>query len=87
MNTTIHKFNLETVDTQIIRCHEIVRWLLLDDQYGGIFAWAEVNIDTPAKHRTVLCRGTRHHLTGNEGTHVGSIVRNHFVWHFFEEAS
>ncbi|CAB4161894.1 hypothetical protein UFOVP783_5 [uncultured Caudovirales phage] len=82
---TIHKFKLEAVDRWCIRVPRGATLLRLGlDPNQDICLWLKVP-DTNASliERTVFCVGTGKEIPDGPLTHIGSVCRGPFVWHFF----
>jgi hypothetical protein len=57
---TVHKFELETVDLQVIETHKKAKLLYVATQRGKPCLWAQVDTDQPMARRMVATHGTGH---------------------------
>lgn len=89
--STIWRFDLDTIDDTIdveMRA-TLVRWLHAEPHgVTGVTLWAEVDPTGISSNGyrvyPVHVRGTGHPLTGDEGTHIGTVVTiSGLVWHLF----
>lgn len=80
--TKIYKYKLEIKDTQNLHLPHDFKILSLQMQDGVPCIWCEVNPELPLKEVTLYCLGT-----GREvdfiGKHIGTVLDEPFVWHFY----
>lgn len=82
---TIWKFNFDISDTIVIDgMPQEFEILAIQMQQGCPALWVKVDEDTPIGNYTMVCRGTGHELTGEEGKYLGTIQDGILVWHFFD---
>ena len=89
MMNTVWKFDLDTIDDTIdveMRA-TLIRWLHAEPHgVTGVTLWAEVNPTVGPRTSRVYVRGTGHPMTGDEGTHIGTVVTiSGLVWHLFAD--
>ena len=87
--STIWRFDLDTIDDTIdveMRA-TLIRWLHAEPHgVTGVTLWAEVDPTLSPGASRVYVRGTGHPLTGDEGTHIGTVVTiSGLVWHLFAD--
>lgn len=94
MATTIWKFPVDVTDTfDVIMPATLVRWLHVEPAGSvRLTLWAEVEPHErlrgylPRTCNTVYVRGTGHPMTGDEGTHIGTVTTPAgLVWHVFAD--
>ena len=81
---TIWKFSAPVGDTVTVDvAGRLIRWLHVEpDGREDLTLWGEVEPGEPSTEQ-VFVRGTGHSLTGDEGTHIGTVIADPFVWHVF----
>lgn len=89
MTNTIWRFDEAVADTVEIRTQaKLVRWLAAEHLPGAhyITLWAEVAPEDAVHVHKVYVRGTGHPMTGDEGTHIDTVVTPPgLVWHLFAD--
>lgn len=83
----IWKYKLEVLDEQTIEMPVNARILTVDNQYGDICLWAEVNTDPDLvmEKRTIYIHGTGHQYMSHR-RYIGSVqmYNGNLVFHVFE---
>lgn len=86
---TIHKWQLEITDRQVLKmpCRPMI--LTVQIQSGILCLWAKVDTDEPTKEYTVLIFGTGNELpvSGWGYGYIGTIQQYGGVWHVFIESA
>lgn len=82
---TIYKFPLAITDRQRVATPTGSTPLRVGlDPSGDICVWMKVpNVHAPKIERTIFCVGTGREIPNEPTTHIGSVCRGPFVWHFF----
>ena len=85
--TTIHKFPLHIVGTQIVNLPEAARILSIQFQGEYLFMWVWLCPTQPLEERLILCFGTGHTIPSEYRAlqHLATIQHHDCVWHFFEK--
>ena len=84
---TIHKYRIETTDTQSILMPKGAEILTVQVQYGEPCLWAKVNPSNDMTLRTILTAGTGHELPSTRTEYIGTyqLLGGDLVFHVFEE--
>lgn len=83
----IYKYPLHISHSQTVAIHDGAKVLHVDNQYGVLTMWAEVNVsDTnPTVYETVYVVGTGNPVPDMAKHHLGSVIIDPFVWHVYAE--
>ena len=88
--TTVWKYPLKIVDRQVLEIphpssgSKILHVDVIDNE---IFLWVEVNPENPPVQTTILCFGTGHPLLWSDLEHIGTVIKESGVWHFYMPAA
>lgn len=83
---TVWKYPLKIEDRQVIDIPHLsssINVLHIDVVDGDIYMWCEVDPDNPPVETTILCFGTGHPILWSDLKHLGTVINNGFVWHFY----
>jgi hypothetical protein len=82
----IHKFELKIADYCSIQMPVGAKVLTVANQRNHLCIWAEVHVDAGMETRRFAIRGTGHHMQGDEGRFIGSVMfrDGDLVFHVFE---
>jgi hypothetical protein len=82
---TIYKFPLDAIHRQRVFIPQGATPLHLGlDPSSDICLWMKVpKVHVPEVERVVYCIGTGREIPDAPLTHIGSVCRGPFVWHFF----
>jgi len=84
----VYKYPMLEVNTQIIDLPKDASVLHIDEQFGRISMWCEIDTEVGLEPRTFHIYGTGHTIANREGlSFLQTIVvaGGTFVWHIFEE--
>ena len=88
---TIHKFQLEMADQQVVVMPTGADIIAVDKQRGheGLMVWAIVDTEgTETEERSFAIHGTGHPIVDDAsgGTHIGTVLAENgaLVWHVFD---
>ena len=86
MKQVIYKFSLQIMGgVQSIFMKEGSEILSLQEQHGVPTIWVKFPVDDDSSvERKFMMHGTGHESEDMEGTFIGTVQINGFVWHYFE---
>lgn len=83
MIQTIWKFPLDVRELQTIVVPSNAQALHLAVQDGTPCVWVLLDPNAPTRQRDILCFGTGHSVLAFADRHIGTVLIDSYVWHYF----